>query len=142
MTDLGSLLAALGGGAGIAAIITAIFSWRSAGRRTEASVASAMEGLQRAWSGTLEGIQADTAQLRTEVRALEVELADSRREALELRDAVRELTGRIDAALVLLSATTDPSASAAANVLKQSPHRKRGAKKNTSKARAPMSKTP
>jgi predicted nucleic acid-binding Zn-ribbon protein len=133
-----SLLAALGGGAGVAGLLTALVTARGAARRAIAEAnevaARTMGDLGATWGETLTSLQADTAQLRADMRALEEELADSRREALALRDAVQELTGRIDAALMILSGTTDPAATAAARLLKtERPRAKRVRRRSPSK---------
>jgi uncharacterized protein YlxW (UPF0749 family) len=134
--DWGVVVTALGGAAGIAGLFTALISARGTARRATAEAnevaARTMGDLGATWGETLTSLQADTAQLRADMRALEEELADSRREALALRDAVQELTGRIDAALMILSGTTDPAATAAARLLKTERPRTKRVRRRTS----------
>ena len=122
-TDLLNLLGLLGGGAGIAALVTALLTGRAVARKAHGdalkSSAEAVAVLSSSMTDALARLEAETGELRDHVDRLETELADSRRSVLEMTDALAELTGRIDAALDLLDTTRDPAAEAAAKVLKK-----------------------
>ena len=121
--DLAAVITALS--AGIAGVLGAIAGLRRAKRSVGSEVAEAVARNAGMFSEALAGMEGDLAEAKARLRAIEDELADARREGLALRDAIAELTGRIDAALMLLGTTTDPAASAAAGVLR-APRRKVG----------------
>ena len=118
-----NLLGLLGGGAGMAALVTALLTGRAVARKAHGdalkSSAEAVAVLSSSMTDALARLEAETGELRAHVDRLETELADSRRSVLEMTDALAELTGRIDAALDLLDTTRDPAAEAAAKVLKK-----------------------
>jgi hypothetical protein len=121
--DLAAVITALS--AGIAGVLGAIAGLRRAKRTVGSEVAEAVARNAGMFSEALAGMEGDLAEAKGRLRAIEEELADARREGLALRDAISELTGRIDAALMLLGTTTDPAASAAAGVLR-APRRRVG----------------
>jgi septal ring factor EnvC (AmiA/AmiB activator) len=114
-------IAQLGGFAGIAALLTTIFTLRGVGKRASAdatrTAAETIAALHGTISGTIERLEEDTSELREQVSRLETELADSRREILEMTDSISELSARIDAALDVLEGTRDPQGEAARNIL-------------------------
>lgn len=116
--DLAAVITALS--AGIAGVLGAIAGLRRARRTVGSEVAEAVARNAGMFSEALAGMEGELAEAKGRLRAIEEELADARREGLALRDAIAELTGRIDAALMLLGTTTDPAANAAAGVLRAS----------------------
>jgi chromosome segregation ATPase len=114
--DLAAVITALS--AGIAAVVGAIAGLRRARRSVGSEVADAVARNAGMFSEALASMEGELAEAKGRLRAIEEELADARRDGLALRDAIAELTGRIDAALMLLGTTSDPAASAAAGVLR------------------------
>ena len=114
--DLAAVITALS--AGIAGVLGAIAGLRRAKRSVGSEVAEAVSRNAGMFSEALAGMEGELAEAKGRLRAIEEELADARRDGLALRDAISELTGRIDAALMLLGTTSDPAASAAAGVLR------------------------
>ena len=114
--DLAAVITALS--AGIAGVLGAIAGLRRAKRSVGSEVAEAVARNAGMFSEALAGMEGELAEAKGRLRAIEEELADARRDGLALRDAISELTGRIDAALMLLGTTSDPAANAAAGVLR------------------------
>ena len=81
------------------------------------------------FSDALASMEGELAEAKVRLRAIEEELADARRQAQRLREAIDQLTAAVEGALVILEGTRDPSAEAAAKVLKTT--RRRGAEKRS-----------
>lgn len=141
-----ALITALGGLAGVAALLRVIFMGRSDSRRVDAEgaeiAARAMASLQEVWADTLERnsqasarAEASVVELEQHVRRLEEEMIGMRAENVALRESLEEAVSKIDAALAILEGTRDPAGEAAANVLKKPARRKKVAAKK--KGRTP-----
>ena len=125
--DLVALTAALS--AGIATVLGAIAGLRRARRTISSEVAEAVSRNASMFSDALASMEGELAEAKVRLRAIEEELADARRQAQRLREAIDQLTAAVEGALVILEGTRDPSAEAAAKVLKTT--RRRGAEKRS-----------
>lgn len=125
--DLVALTAALS--AGIATVLGAVAGLRRARRTISSEVAEAVSRNASMFSDALSNMEGELAEAKVRLRAIEEELADARRQAQRLREAIDQLTAAVEGALVILEGTRDPSAEAAAKVLKTT--RRRGAEKRS-----------
>ena len=125
--DLVALTAALS--AGIATVLGAIAGLRRARRTISSEVAEAVSRNASMFSDALASMEGELAEAKVRLRAIEEELADARRQAQRLREAIDQLTAAVEGALVILEGTRDPSAESAAKVLKTT--RRRGAEKRS-----------
>ena len=125
--DLVALTAALS--AGIATVLGAVAGLRRARRTISSEVAEAVSRNASMFSDALASMEGELAETKVRLRAIEEELADARRQAARLREAIDQLTAAVEGALVILEGTRDPSAEAAAKVLKTT--RRRGAEKRS-----------
>ena len=125
--DLVGLTAALS--AGIATVLGAVAGLRRARRTISSEVAEAVSRNASMFSDALASMEGELAETKVRLRAIEEELADARRQAQRLREAIDQLTAAVEGALVILEGTRDPSAEAAAKVLKTT--RRRGAEKRS-----------
>lgn len=125
--DLVALTAALS--AGIATVLGAVAGLRRARRTISSEVAEAVSRNASMFSDALASMEGELAEAKVRLRAIEEELADARRQAQQLREAIDQLTAAVEGALVILEGTRDPSAEAAAKVLKTT--RRRGAEKRS-----------
>jgi chromosome segregation ATPase len=115
--DLVGLTAALS--AGIATVLGALAGLRRARRTISSEVADAVARNANMFGEALATLEGDLSEAKTRLRAIEDELADARRQAQQLREAIDQLTAAVEGALVILEGTRDPSATAAANVLRK-----------------------
>ena len=125
--DLVALTAAIS--AGIATVLGAVAGLRRARRTISSEVAEAVSRNASMFSDALASMEGELAETKVRLRAIEEELADARRQAARLREAIDQLTAAVEGALVILEGTRDPSAEAAAKVLKTT--RRRGAEKRS-----------
>jgi hypothetical protein len=125
--DLVALTAALS--AGIATVLGAVAGLRRARRTISSEVADAVSRNASMFSDALASMEGELAETKVRLRAIEEELADARRQAARLREAIDQLTAAVEGALVILEGTRDPSAEAAAKVLKTT--RRRGTEKRS-----------
>jgi predicted nucleic acid-binding Zn-ribbon protein len=114
--DLVGLTAAVS--AGIATILGAVAGLRRARRTISSEVADAVSRNAAIFTDALASMEGELAETKGRLRAIEEELADARRQALRLREAIDQLTAAVEAALVILEPSRDPSAEAAASVLR------------------------